>query len=318
LRPQAALGEIKAGGFSDAAARGAPKEIASELSDLIIEGQRQSERAERYIKSAAAVPFFDESGKNEVCSIKRSQFRRILRVIITRENLGWAGAQIAILSILDPKLSSSMPWHVSLDDLRVVVELFKDNEIRFIHFLEQQLRASSELALSQKDEIDHIGLYNRINAYYELPVGGIDRITFDGSYIADIDNYFREKSAGETPDIPTQKMPAKMRELVTALRDSHLPGRVEAGSIVLSMDDRGRNEFEEVLTRLEESRAQGRLMTYRFPFTTAGYGLTITYAAALLSKINLEFRRVGKSVETGVGRASYRLNLGFSQKTKSS
>jgi hypothetical protein len=53
------LVEAKAGGFSESASRGAPKSLSREFSDLIIEGQRQSERAGKYIRSAGEVAFFD-------------------------------------------------------------------------------------------------------------------------------------------------------------------------------------------------------------------------------------------------------------------
>src|SRR3989338_7736402 len=56
------LVEAKAGGFSAGASRGAPESMAEGFSDLIIEGQRQSERAEKYIKSGDEVVFFDSTG----------------------------------------------------------------------------------------------------------------------------------------------------------------------------------------------------------------------------------------------------------------
>ena len=90
--------------------------------------------------------------------VRYSDYRRIFRIVITRENLGWVGAQIAILAVLDPNLSKSFPWHVSIDDLRIVAELFNDNEIRFAHFLEQRLKASAERRLSQNDEIERTSL----------------------------------------------------------------------------------------------------------------------------------------------------------------
>ena len=271
--------EIKAGGFSDPASRGAPKSLEKEFSDLIMEGQRQSERAERYIKSADEVSFFDKTGKNVIQKIRNQNIRRIFRIIITREDLGWVGAKISVLSILDPNLSKSFPWCVSIDDLRVIAELFSDNEIRFIHFLEQRLKASSETVLSQHDEIEHVGLYNKINHYYELPVTGADRMTFDASYMRDIDVYFMEKTAGGSPPIPTQDMPHKMRDFMNALRDSHLKGRFEVGSILLSMDTTGRDEFQKKgLDVLDKRRNEGRQLTFRRPFTQFSFGLSITYA----------------------------------------
>lgn len=272
------LAEVKAGGFSDPASRGAPKSLEGELSELIIEGQHQSERAEKYIKSAEEVIFYDETGKNVVHKIRYSNFRRVFRIVITRENLGWVGAQISILSVLDPNLSKSFPWHISIDDLRIVAELFKDNEIRFVHFLEQRLKASAETRLSQNDEVEHIALYNKINYYHELPVKGMDRMSFDPSYMRDIDFYFMEKTAGGSPPVPTQAMPHKMRDFINALRDSRLPGRFEVGSIILSMDAAGRNEFQKQgLDILDSGRDAGRRLNFHMPFTKLSFGLSITY-----------------------------------------
>lgn len=269
--------EVKAGGLSDPASRGAPKSLEQEFSHLIIEGQHQSERAEKYIKSSKEVAFFDETGKKEVCRIKYSNFRKIFRVIVTKEDLGWVGAKIAILSILDSNLSKSFPWHISIDDLRIVAELFKNDEIRFVHYLEQRLIASSTITLSQNDEIEHIALYNKMNSYHILPVKGMDQMTYDTSFMHDIDYYFMEKYAGGSPKVPTQKMPHKMREFMNALRVSCLPGRFEVGSIILSMNSTGRDELQESLNILDEAQLEGRQKTFRMPFPACKYGLTITY-----------------------------------------
>jgi hypothetical protein len=272
------LVEAKAGGFSAGASRGAPESMAEGFSDLIIEGQRQSERAEKYIRSADEVIFFDATGRGEVRRIKHSQFRKIIRIVITREELGWVGAQIAILSVLDPNLKNSYPWHISIDDLRVIAELFKDDEIRFMHYLEIRLLASAETALSQHDELEHIGLYNKINYYHELPVEGMNRLSFDPSYMSDIDHYFMDLAAGDAPAMSTQEMPAKMREFMSALRASRLPHRFEVGAIVLSMDAVGRAEFKGSLDVLDEGRSRGKQRTVRLPFTPRKLGFSVSYA----------------------------------------
>lgn len=272
------LVEAKAGRFSAGANRGAPESMAKGFSDLIIEGQRQSERAEKYIKSADEVAFFDATGRREVHRIRHSQFRKIVRIVITREELGWVGAQIAALSIIDPNLSNSYPWHVSIDDLRIIAELFKDDEIRFLHYLELRLLASAETNLSQHDEIEHVGLYNKINYYHELPVKGMDRMSFDPSYMRDIDHYFMDRSAGNNPPIPTQEMPSNVREFISALRISRLPHRFEVGEIVLSMDSIGREEFKDGLDILDEGRTKSKQRTVRLPFTARKLGFSVSYA----------------------------------------
>jgi hypothetical protein len=274
------VAEVKAGGFSDAATRGSPKSIEKELADSIIEGQRQSERAEKYLTTADEVPFFDQTGKNVYCTIKRRQYRKIFRVIVTREDLGWVGARIAVLSVIEPNLSKSYPWHVSLDDLRIVRELFKDNEIRFVHFLEQRLLASSQRALAQHDEIEHIGLYNAMNRYDELPVQGVDHITYDPSYMRNIDFYFVEKIIGQTPPLPTQPFPPRMKAFLDALKNCKLPGRFEFGSMILSLDERSRGLLEKGLDYIASAKAEGRERTFRLPVTAASYGFSVTNKTA--------------------------------------
>lgn len=268
--------EAKAGGLSEGTSRGAAQSMRKDLMELIIEGQRQSERAERYIKSKDEVSFFDETGKRELHKVKYSNFRKVLRVVVTKEDLGWVGARIATLSVLDPKLNISAPWHISIDDLRVVAELFKDDSIRFVHYLEQRLAASANATLYQHDEIEHVGLYNKKNYYHELPVKGVQHLTYDASHMRDIDYYFMEKSAGESPEIPTQNMPHKMKELLNALKVSQLPGRFEFGSTILSLDEKGRNEVQKCLENLDAGRVENRQRTIRIPFPDHKLGISIT------------------------------------------
>jgi len=282
------LVEVKSGGMSAAASRGAPKSLASDLSDLISAGQRQAERAERYIRSDAEVSFFNETGKTIVHRVRAADYRRVFRVVVTRENLGWVGAQIAVLSILDPGLSKSHPWHVSIDDLRMIADLFEGKDIEFAHFLEQRLRASSETRLSQHDEIEHVALYQRLNRYHDLRIRGAHRMSFDPSYMRDIDHYFGKKYAGEQVPAPEQYVPAILKRLLEALRSSRLHGRFEVGSILLSMGQDGRTEIERSLAELERRRAAGGQPSLHLPFPEDALGLSLTQAA----DANLDEERV--------------------------
>jgi SEC-C motif len=268
--------EVKAGGLSAGARRGAPQSLFDELADTIGAGQRQSERAEKYIKSTDEVAFFDMSGQHETCRIRGSNFRRIFRIVVTREDLGWVGAQLAIMSVIEPTLSSSFPWHVSLDDLRAVTALFQDSNLRFVHFLERRLQASKETSLNQHDEIEHIGLYNKINFYHDLPVRGMDRMTFDASWMRDVDKFFADKYRGESPTIPKQQMPPRLAGLLDALRDSGIAGRFAAASVILDMDETSRNDLDRALGYLDAGATRQR--SVRVPFTVASHGITLSYA----------------------------------------
>lgn len=271
------LVEVKSGGLSAAASRGAPKSLASDLSALIIAGQHQSERAERYIRSQSEALFYDESGKTVIHRIRIDQYRQIFRVVVTREFLSWVGAKIAVLSVLDPRMSQRLPWHVSIDDLRAVAELFAGKELQFAHFLEQRLKASAETRLSQYDELEHIAVYHKMNRYHDLPAEGMSRFSFDPSYMKDIDRYFAARSSGESLPIPEQILPARMRDFLAALRSSHLPGRFETAAILLSMGQDGRNDFAARLGGLEERRRVGTQPSVHLPFATESIGLSISH-----------------------------------------
>lgn len=273
------LVEVKSGGLSAAAARGAPKSLAGDLTDLIIAGQRQSERAERYIRSREEVSFFDESGKKAIHTLRVANYRRIFRVVVTRAALGWVGARLAVLSVLDPGLSRSFPWHISIDDLRAVVELFEGKELEFGHFLEQRLKASAQTALVQHDELQHIALYLKRNQYHELPVKGMDHVSFDPAYLRDIDMYFAERYAGDAAARPEQKLSPRMRALLEALAISGLRGRFEAASLLLAMGQAGRDELDTNLGALEGRRSAGRQPSIHMPFGDDALGISISYAS---------------------------------------
>lgn len=117
-----------------------------------------------------------------------------------------------------------------------------------------------------------------MNLYYELPAKGIDSMTFDASYMRDIDLYFSGKYCGESPELPAQRIPPKVSELLQALRDSRLAGRFEVASIILSMGDVGRSQLDQALRHLDTGRDEGKLRSLRLPFTSNSYGLTVSYA----------------------------------------
>ncbi len=186
------------------------------------------------------------------------------------------GARVAILSVLDPSLSKSLPWHVAIDDLRVIAHLFENDEIRFVHYLEVRLMAAAQTILNQADEIEHVGLYNKMNYYHDLPVRDVDHMSFAADYMKDIDYYFMDLSARIESKLPTQEMPAKIRHLVSALRTSKLPHRFEVGSTLLSLSTEAREGIARAIDTLDEGLPRGRQRSFRTLID--GVGLSVSYA----------------------------------------
>jgi SEC-C motif len=104
-------------------------------------------------------------------------------------------------------------------------------------------------------------------------------MTFHADYMRDIDLYFAKIYSGETPALPFKKIHSNVTELLLALRDSRLPGRFEVASIILSMNDTGRNQLHDALKYLDSGPAKGKQRSVSLPFASSAYGLTISNAA---------------------------------------
>lgn len=290
------LVEVKSGGISAGMSRGAPVSLEKDLKDLIFEGQRQSERAERYIKSADKVKFYDHTGKRVLHTVEYKKFRKIFRIVITRENLGWIGAGLAKLSVLDPSLSASLPWQVSVDDLRAVTDLFDGKSVEFEHYLEVRLLAGENTVLSQHDEIDHIALYNAMNYYHKNISDSANRVMFS-AYSLPIDRYFMDKLAGNSPTRPEQAMPKELRSLVDALEVSSSPRRFEVGSFLLGYDGNQRKDAAKHLKKvLGQQRANGQRA---IRFTSLDMKLGVSIGHVEQDKLDQEKMRCAVYMENG-------------------
>jgi hypothetical protein len=249
--------EVKAGAISVAASRGAPSSLEKDFKELIFDGQRQSERAERYIRSYDEVAFYkDDKGKEVAKKLTGSKYRKIFRIVVTREQLGWVGADLARLSVVDPTLSKNMPWQVSLDDLWAIADLFRGKGVEFCHYLEVRLAAALSRGLHQYDEIDHIALYNDMNYYHKNVGEDADRMVFH-SFGLGIDKYFMAKAAGENAARPSQKTSKALTELIESLNSSGLSHSYEVGSFLLSGDLHQRKDMEKHIKKLRDNTAKG-------------------------------------------------------------
>jgi hypothetical protein len=268
--------EVKSGSFSAGASRGAPLALSRDLKELILEGQRQSERAERYIKSAQVTNFYDHTGTKVVHQIRHEEYRNIFRVIITKEQLGWVGARLAKLSVIDPELSKNMPWHISIDDLWAIGDLFEDKAVEFTHYSQQRLRAANDARLHQTDELDHVALYFAHNFYHEMVRGDSDMHVFHGSYTKSIDEYFMNKEYGEEYKKPEQKLPLEMRSLIDAINDSKFKHRLHVTSLLLSLDSNTRKSVMKHLKKLSLPHGEIRQRSVRVVLGSQDAGLSIS------------------------------------------
>jgi hypothetical protein len=270
--------EVKSGRLSEGASRGAPMSLTKDIKALILEGQRQSERAEKYIKSKNTAEFYDESGKKKIVSVTANDYRNVFRIIVTNEQLGWIGSRLAQLAVLDESLSESMPWHISFDDLMAIADLFENKPIEFTHYLEARLMAAKTGPLAQSDEIDHVGLYYALNMYHLNVVKDADRMTYH-AYGQKIDRYFMDKDGDQKPEKPEQKLPPFIKQIIDQLAVSKLPLRFLAGSVVLGFDQDSRIMINSGIRKILQERPSSRHKSLKIVLNERELGFSISDAA---------------------------------------
>lgn len=270
--------ETKSGAFTS---NGSHLSLIKGYKKSIIEGHKQSLRVFNYIQSKDTSEFFDHTGKKVVFTLKRSDIRQVHRIVITKENLGWVGARVGVLQEIDPSIKTHVPWHISLEDLRIMRELFNENELQFVHYAEVREKAANESSIVQNDEIQHIGLYFSLNFYNQNQLKGRkpDFITYDDSFKKEIDQYFYDKAAGKKAILPGQKISEELKMLLVKLRDSKIKGRFEVASLILGMSSQGQENIKNGLSYLLEGAPQLKRRTMKVLSIESSVGVTITTAA---------------------------------------
>jgi hypothetical protein len=167
-------------------------------------------------------------------------------------------------------------WPLSLSDLRVYADIFQ-GPLEFLHFVEQRMRAAISSRLELDDELDHLGLYLEHNNYFmhaeDSSKDKKDKLRYHG-YRSEVDRYFAKKLIEEaTPVLPVQKMPPRLREVLSFLNSSSLPGRSNIASYLLDLAGDWREKlFGWIETELNELPGRGRCLP---PSTHGDVRLTI-------------------------------------------
>lgn len=132
------LVEMKAGGLSAPAKRGALKSLKSNLADIVDYGSFQNLRAYNYIQNTENPKFHLENCEE----ITLDKAKKIFRITITLEHLsGYLVNLNDLVSI--GALKAPMAWTSSLFDLIIFSEIIEDED-DFIDYLEKRIPLYSE------------------------------------------------------------------------------------------------------------------------------------------------------------------------------
>ena len=230
--------EARAGSFTyTSPATDFEAHIAS-IKNLVWKPAMQGSRFLSYLNSAENVPLFD-SHHNQIDRISKSDFRHITICAVTVDPFTEIAAQIQHLHKIGVDVGAEPVWAISLDDLRVYVDIF-DNPLIFLHFVEQRMQAFQSENIQCDDELDHLGLYLEYNHYSSY----IEQLHRDSGaqiillgYRSDIDKFFYDQMfSTDTLSPPKQDIPIRILEIIQVLSRSDKRGRAEIVSCILDCE----------------------------------------------------------------------------------
>lgn len=260
--------EVKAGAFTyTSPANDLPAYVKS-IKGLVLNPSLQGQRFIDYLMSEPSVPIFDEN-HNEIGVLSHSDYRKITILPVTLDSFTEIAAQIQHLKSIGIELGKTPTWSISVDDLRVYSEVF-NNPLIFLHFLEKRMDSFLSEVVESDDELDHLGMYLKHNNYVSyansLKNTPETRINFHG-YRLDVDNYFADKL--KDPELPsplTQKMPARLMEIIDVLSEDQQKGRTRISSFLLDCAEESRktiiDNIDLVLMKQKENQRPLPLSLY--------------------------------------------------------
>ncbi len=255
------LVEVKARAFSPRSPDDDFGSYLNSIERLALEPARQGNRFYDYLKSSESVELYDKAQKG-IGRIKSGDYRHVTVCAVSIDPFTEITASLRKLSKFGLGDGSSLPvWAISLDDLRVCSDVFQ-NPLVFLHFIEKRMAAARSEHMELDDELDHVGLYFKVNDYAlhheELRESLDSEVQFTG-YRKDIDEYFNALHLGEAQPSPfEQKLPLILRQVLDFCLEKANEKYVSLTSFLLDGAEEFRVQIsdgvEVALTRQEQRR----------------------------------------------------------------
>jgi hypothetical protein len=289
--------EVKAGAFTYTSPANDLPAYVNSLKALVEAPSKQGQRFLKYLDSAAEIDIFDAK-KQPVARLRMRDFRCITICAVTLDPFTELAAQAQHLHKIGVDVGDAPVWPLSLGDLRVYSDIFA-GPLDFLHFVEQRMRAASSPILELDDELDHIGLYLEHNNYAmhasELAKNG-GRLRFNG-YRSAIDSYYSDRLAGSgEPSLPTQKVPARLRQVVDFLANHMQLHRSKIASYLLDLAGDCRSDISNWIDEeLVSIQQRGRCL----PLSTSGT-VRLTVFINILDTIELSTEKTVEHVHAAM------------------
>lgn len=196
--------ECKAARLDAATKRGAPKKIVSDLKETVAGGLEQAERFVRELRSRGVMEVRVGKAKTKV-QLRAVSFARIIRVNVTLDLVSAAATELWKLEDLGLIASARNAWSVSLNDLRVIVEVLNQPAV-FLHYLVRRLDTDLLRCVRANDELDYLMRYVTHGLFFRESNALAENQTLALlGYTEELDQYYRRvqgvSEKGEKPEV---------------------------------------------------------------------------------------------------------------------
>lgn len=148
--------ECKAGTITPSAKRGGPMRVKTDVKKTIAEGLNQAERLVDELVASGELVIQNKG--SEKMTLKAEDFRWVFRVNVTLDLISPVASSIWSLSDIGLVGKTERCWSVSLNDLRVVVEIL-DQPAVFLHYLIRRFDTDQLRNVEASDELDYMMHY---------------------------------------------------------------------------------------------------------------------------------------------------------------
>lgn len=156
--------ECKAGRLNPASWRGGGKKLIRDMEATIVAGLGQAERFVGELTQRGAMEIKVKGG--DLRTISAAQFTRVFSINVTLDLISAAASTLRELTEAGMLVDTTRCWSVSLNDLRVIVDILTSPAV-FIHYIVRRLDTNSIPQIEAGDELDLLmhyvvhGLYFR-------------------------------------------------------------------------------------------------------------------------------------------------------------
>jgi hypothetical protein len=233
--------ESKAGSVPDAALRGAPKSIESNLKDLVRDPSQQAARAKRFIETSSPPTFYTKSGG--VVVIDPSKQYEVVTLALTLESLGVFTSDMESVKQLGLLPQDDISWTLYLPDLKIITEILHQPS-QFWHYFQWRRRLAGVNDVLGKDEINWLGIYLK-EGPSDVSCPPEQRFLTFSTYTTDLDDYFLYVMGQRSKAVrrPQQEIPAMMAQVIDAIEAEASHGYTAVTNHLLALTFSERKQF---------------------------------------------------------------------------